>query len=394
MAEDKPANPKPSKPDQSGDKKASKPDQPDDQDASQPDQPDDTKASPSDQLVNQKGSKSDDGALMTSALYNLMIAQQYIDATRLVPEYRLVCFHYAVALLAAHRNDKTQRALARQYFDAALGSKADKDANPDIRESIDRIVCESHYNIGVIDELDKLYPNAKESYQQAAAIAEKYRGKPENVGKFENVAVLAGLGSISSDMPAISDRWERIKMQHKALRKLKGKSQDAANQLVKLLTNQEGKFLIKIREALAEIFALTERVRRLIEIVPEPGRKPKSTNQSPPGILNRTMQLFVSAVAPAPSSKADVKQVQPSDTEPHGVLRKHEILIQIQNKLTSFKRELTTIESEIKVQQREFQAPPLPQTTLMNPIRLKKTASAPEAVDEGKAPDGGTESQP
>ena len=132
-------------------------------------------------------------ALLDSALFNLDIAQQYIDESVHLVEQRLISFHYAVALLAKYRNplNLTMLGRARQYLvDAANWRFAADEHAERLADAHDRIVCEANYNIGVIDELEKQNESANEYYGKAIAIAAD-RG-------YSGVEILARLGRIST----------------------------------------------------------------------------------------------------------------------------------------------------------------------------------------------------
>jgi hypothetical protein len=267
--------------------------------------------------------KPQDGGIMASALYNLMIAQQYIDATNQLPEHRLVCFHYAVALLAAGRNNPAQRAMARQYFETVLGWEASKLDPPKIRESIDRVVCESHYNLGVIDELETNYEAAQKSYKNATKLAE------DRDGRFDNIAVLAELGSISSNTALIKAQSETIKI---------GKDISPADmklhaQLVKAVGKEK-----------REINKLKEKIKMLRELAPKPWQAPLSTAQAKPESVGTAVGLSEAAPEEVPPPQGDAEEAPRSSAKPHGVLRRPEILSQIEDKLDTFKTELNKLE--------------------------------------------------
>jgi hypothetical protein len=151
------------------------------------------KTKPATPEANQSKPDEHDGTLMAAALFNLEIAQQYIDETRYLPEHRLACFHYGVALLAAYRNDPLKRIAAAQCFSLAASWRLEtqdptKQESIEKQKSIDRIVCESEYNLGVIDELDKKFDKDPVHYRNALRLAEN---------RFKNVEILARLGILS-----------------------------------------------------------------------------------------------------------------------------------------------------------------------------------------------------
>src|SRR5271154_2068637 len=85
------------------------------------------------------------GTLLDSALFNLNVAQQYIDESKHIVEHRLICFHYAIALLARYRQpyNKAKIGLARQYLVDAANWRFFRDENAALLEDAhDRIVCE------------------------------------------------------------------------------------------------------------------------------------------------------------------------------------------------------------------------------------------------------------
>src|ERR1019366_6080281 len=90
-----------------------------------------------------------EGSLLDSALFNLNIAHQYIDESKHLPEHRLVCFHYAVALLARPLSPPNPVMIgrARRYLLQAANwdFTPDEDAkNRDqLLDSHRRIVCEA-----------------------------------------------------------------------------------------------------------------------------------------------------------------------------------------------------------------------------------------------------------
>jgi hypothetical protein len=157
-----------------------------------------------------------EGSLLDSALFNLNIAQQYIDESKHLVEHRLICFHYAVALLARYRADNNEAmiGLARQYLVQAanwpLPANAGKGGGEDAHA---RIVCEAHYNIGVIDEIKRDYALAEDHYAKAIKVA---KGRLNYGG----VEILATFGQIStmkcavakSDSPKRQEILYRIKM--------------------------------------------------------------------------------------------------------------------------------------------------------------------------------------
>jgi len=148
----------------------------------------------------QSDKSREDWALLDSALLNLNIAQQYIDESRHLVEHRLICFHYAVALLARYRgaSNRSMLALARQYFvDSANwrflpGPDADR-----LDDAHARVVCEAHYNLGVIDELSGDFESAEEYYGRAARTGQR-RG-PDYAG----VEILAKFGVISAGIKSL-----------------------------------------------------------------------------------------------------------------------------------------------------------------------------------------------
>jgi hypothetical protein len=151
-----------------------------------------------------------EGSLLDSALFNFNIAQQYIDESKHLVEHRLICFHYAVALLARYRadNNKAMIGLARQYLVQAanwpLPSNVRKHGGEDAHA---RIVCEAHYNIGVIDEIGHNYALAEGNYAQAIKIAKKRRN-------YGGVEILAAFGQISTmkSVVAKSDDSKRLEI--------------------------------------------------------------------------------------------------------------------------------------------------------------------------------------
>lgn len=152
-----------------------------------------------DGTADKRETTSQEGTLMSAAVYNFLIAQQYIDGTKFPPEYKLVCFHYAISLLAAYRNDRAKRVLASQFLAAASAWEAGDEKDLSRKQAIDRIVCESHYNLGVIEELNGEFLKARTSYTAAVEIASN-AAHPE---RFINVTLLARLGEISSEFQAI-----------------------------------------------------------------------------------------------------------------------------------------------------------------------------------------------
>jgi tetratricopeptide (TPR) repeat protein len=284
-------------------------------------------AKPGDDASKPQGgaANSQDGSVMSSALFNLMIAEQYIDATSRLPEHRLVCFHYAVALLAAGRDDPAQRARARDYFRIALCWQATADQKPETRGSIDRIVCESHYNLGVIYELDEDYESAQESYQSAIDIAEQYPSKDANVpaGNFDNVALLAGLGSISSATADITSRWKKIKNR-------KDVSPGENN------TDELG---TSIKKTKTDIDELKQKIATLEKIVPIPGQRSKPASPPPPKKGSFLSQLLRVLPQKAPETSTAPK--------PKAVVLRGEILDKIKDKLDDFNGELESVEVEI-----------------------------------------------
>jgi len=133
-----------------------------------------------------------DGALLDSALLNLNIAQQYIDESRHLVEHRLICFHYAIAILARYRDPyvKEMIHLARQHFLDAANWNLD-DESKELLNAQERIICEAQYNLGVIDELEERYDSSHEYYDSAASTAER---KGDD---YSGIEILAKFGRIS-----------------------------------------------------------------------------------------------------------------------------------------------------------------------------------------------------
>jgi hypothetical protein len=137
------------------------------------------------------------GTLLDAASYNLNIAQQYIDSARFPAEHRLICFHYGIALLARYRAKPEMRALARQYFEMAVNWRVEEN-DENARRVFHRILAESYYNLGVIDELDGDYRSALDSYLNAILFAERGEQDTGSDGLFIGVRILATFGLVSA----------------------------------------------------------------------------------------------------------------------------------------------------------------------------------------------------
>ena len=134
----------------------------------------------------------DTGTLLDAATYNLNIAHQYIDEASFPAENRLISFHYGVALLARYRDRPEMRSSAREYFETAVNwrvLRSDRDA---VRV-FHRIVAESYYNLGVIDELDGKLASAWNHYGKAIQFAQE----AEETHLFTGLIILAGFGIVS-----------------------------------------------------------------------------------------------------------------------------------------------------------------------------------------------------
>jgi hypothetical protein len=149
------------------------------------------------------------GSMLDSALYNLNIAQQYIDETAYLAEHRLISFHHGIALLARYRNDPGKLAVAHQCLtDAANWQISEKDWDT-LGGSYMQIVCEAHYNLGVIEEIRKRFDRAVDHYEHAIDIDKRIAGfqskrhcrSPRPTG----VEVLAKFGSISAAISLIDE---------------------------------------------------------------------------------------------------------------------------------------------------------------------------------------------
>lgn len=146
-------------------------------------------------------------SLIDTAIYNLQIAQQYIDEAKYRAEHRLICFHHGIALLARWRNVKEKRALARQYLEAAANWSLPSDSSAPLVEGYCRIVAEAFYNLGVIYELDKEPVLAEESYRRALQTA------PPAEPKFEGLRILCEFALVSIEQrkaitETVSAEWK------------------------------------------------------------------------------------------------------------------------------------------------------------------------------------------
>ena|ERR1700722_14007262 len=149
------------------------------------------------------------GSMLDSALYNLNIAQQYIDETAYLAEHRLISFHHGIALLARYPSDPGKLAVAHQCLtDAANWQISEKDWDT-LGGSYMQIVCEAHYNLGVIEEIRKRFDRAVDHYEQAIDIdkriadfhSKRHYREPRPTG----VEVLAKFGRISAAISLIDE---------------------------------------------------------------------------------------------------------------------------------------------------------------------------------------------
>jgi tetratricopeptide (TPR) repeat protein len=178
-----------------------------------------------------------DRALLDSAIKNLYVAQQYIDESKHLVEHRLICFHYAISLLARYRSayekqildligdhkgepthaqvarlnteEKEKISLARHLLEDAANWRLRQDENTArLDDAYKRIVCEAQYNLGVIDEIEGRFQLAVDHYIRAlnivferdsnATMAAERRGPI-----YSGVEVLARLGCISCSVRSL-----------------------------------------------------------------------------------------------------------------------------------------------------------------------------------------------
>jgi len=248
-----------------------------------------------------------DGTLLDSALLNLNIAQQYIDESRHLVEHRLICFHYAVAILARYRDPyrKEMIHLARQHLVDATNWNLVDDSRK-LRDAHDRIICEAQYNLGVIDELEHKYDSSQE-YYDCAAVAAEQKG-PDYAG----VEILAKFGRISA-------RLKNAK---------------------KIGQSREIKFNLRIR---TEIELLLDRIER--ETQSQIGRAPTAraftATPARPGEHPNFGQWLRKIFASLRKDSETEKEVSPPlATAP--TLRANSTLALIEKKLNSFMEELSS----------------------------------------------------
>ena len=144
------------------------------------------------------------GSMLDSALYNLIIAQQYIDETNYLAEHRLISFHHGVALLARYRNNPDKLMVAHQCFSDAANWRIDDDDWQQYGDAYLQIVSEARYNLGVIDELLSKPEEALEHYKHAIALDAK-----RHTAEWNGVKVLACFGTISAAVSLLMDEERR-----------------------------------------------------------------------------------------------------------------------------------------------------------------------------------------
>jgi hypothetical protein len=284
---------------------------------------------------------SQDSTLMPAALYNLMIAEQYIDETKFPAEHKLVCFHYGVALLATHRDDTVKRGLASQYFAAAAGWQASDDANEESKEAIDRVVCESHYNLGVIEELGGNCHDATIHYERAISIATKRADRTNNMvtselGILDNVAIVAQLGRISCDMKLINGGHANEPKLGAGMLK---PGAEPAEETPKVATPEQKDRIERTRSQIAELRIQIMNLRTRLKARPSPHAGASAANASPRsggifGFLRRATSPPESTPSPEERALTESQAV---------VLRRQEILQAIETKLGEFERGLNNI---------------------------------------------------
>jgi hypothetical protein len=270
--------------------------------------------------VNDPGS-SHDITLMPTVLSNFMIAEQYIDETKFPDEHMLICFHYGVAMLATGRNVRAKREMASRFFTAALGWERGASKDDARNEAIDRIVSESQYNLGVIDELNGDFSKAHEHYLLAVEISasEKYSVR------FNNVSILAQLGIISSRIGSIRKEYPT-----------KG-SPEAEHRVEPLFSGISVTLLKKIETTRTRISALREQIEQLQKKVPE---HPPQTLRAVRAKASRIGGFLDFIRRSAMQSESTIPDEGEFTEEPSTILRRHEVLDEIIEQLGVFDSEL------------------------------------------------------
>jgi hypothetical protein len=289
-----------------------------------------------DNTSEQQPPSSQDGTLMPATLFNLMIAEQYIDETRFPAEHKLVCFHYGVALLAAHRNDPVKRGLAAQYLAAAAGWVAGDDRNEEFSNGIDRIVCESHYNLGVIEELDGHYPDAEKHYGRAIRIVSNHETSSDapnahQLGIFDNVGIVAQLGKISCNLKILEKA--RLPARESAGAQPERKAEKAEKAVPATPEEQER----RVRMAREDIRTLKKVVKALRDRVHEKQSAPAPSSAAA-GRPRSGMRLNFLRWGTAESASSSDRKALLESAEV--ALRRQEILHAIESKLHEFESKL------------------------------------------------------
>jgi hypothetical protein len=271
---------------------------------------------------------------MPAALYNLMIAEQYIDETKSPAEYKLVCFHYGVALLAAYRNDPVKRHQAGQYLATAAGWQAGKGEDQQQKAAIDRIVSESQYNLGVIDELDGEYENVLTHYDLALKIAER----PDRAGSFDaarnfyttgsldNVTVVAKLGRISCEKELICGGQPTSRTQAGATSTTPAVPSAEISPELKTRIEATLKMIIDLKSLLDRLQSKEPGMSQAKQDSPEP---PKSW-----------MRRFLNRVSPGEKTRGFVRA---QSANPVATLRKLEIMEALESRLKEFDHALKAL---------------------------------------------------